>query len=104
MDGIDPLLTRYRELHVPKSISGLKALQRRKDNGYLFSVTLSRPNKKDPGKEMVVLFPHEPYICPTALEARHWGATYALYRVSNQNVRLFAELTCFSFAMEFNYT
>jgi hypothetical protein len=25
--------------------------------------------------------PHPPYLCPTALEARHWGATYALYRV-----------------------
>jgi hypothetical protein len=25
--------------------------------------------------------PHPPYLRPTALEARHWGATYALYRV-----------------------
>lgn len=25
--------------------------------------------------------PHPPYICKSALEARHWGATYALYRV-----------------------
>ena len=25
--------------------------------------------------------PHPPYICNSALEARHWGATYALYRV-----------------------
>ena len=27
------------------------------------------------------LEPHPPYISPTAVEARHWGATYALYRV-----------------------
>jgi hypothetical protein len=25
--------------------------------------------------------PHPPYTCKSALEARHWGATYALYRV-----------------------
>ena len=25
--------------------------------------------------------PHPPYVCKSALEARHWGATYALYRV-----------------------
>ena len=27
------------------------------------------------------LEPHPPYARPTALEARHWGAIYALYRV-----------------------
>ncbi|KAF9015717.1 P-loop containing nucleoside triphosphate hydrolase protein [Cyathus striatus] len=27
--------------------------------------------------------PHPPYCRPTALEARHWGATYALYRFCN---------------------
>ncbi|KAG7099686.1 hypothetical protein E1B28_001508 [Marasmius oreades] len=27
--------------------------------------------------------PHPPYVCPSALEARHWGATYALYRFCN---------------------
>ena len=25
--------------------------------------------------------PHSPYLRPTALEAKCWGATYALYRV-----------------------
>ncbi|KAF8481792.1 P-loop containing nucleoside triphosphate hydrolase protein [Russula ochroleuca] len=27
--------------------------------------------------------PHPPYTCKSALEARHWGATYALYRFCN---------------------
>lgn len=29
--------------------------------------------------------PHPLYLRPTALEARHWGATYALYRVRVDN-------------------
>lgn len=56
--------------------------QRRQGDGYAFAVTLSRrPNKRTPEKESVRLEPHPPYICLTAPEARHWGATYALYRV-----------------------
>lgn len=43
---------------------------------------LSRINKRTSQKESVRLEPHPPYIVPSALEARHWGATYALYRVS----------------------
>ncbi|KAF4606324.1 hypothetical protein EYR38_000377 [Pleurotus pulmonarius] len=55
-----------------------------KNDGYSFVVTLRRLNKKsDSGMDSVRLEPHPPYICPTALEARHWGATYALYRFCN---------------------
>lgn len=38
-------------------------------------------NKGASQKEAVRLEPHPPRLSPTALEARHWGATYALYRV-----------------------
>lgn len=48
-----------------------------------FAITLSRTNKKNEF-ESVRFEPHPPKILPTALEARHWGATYALYRVSIQ--------------------
>ena len=61
---------------------GLYILQYRQSNGYAFAVTLSRTNKKNE-PESVRLEPHPPYVLPTALEARHWGATYALYRVSS---------------------
>ena len=44
-------------------------------------MTLSRINKKTSQKESVRLEPHPPRTFPTALEARHWGATYALFRV-----------------------
>ncbi|EMD42249.1 hypothetical protein CERSUDRAFT_110776 [Gelatoporia subvermispora B] len=40
-------------------------------------------DKKTSQKESVRLEPHPPRAFPTALEARHWGATYALYRFSN---------------------
>ncbi len=32
--------------------------------------------------------PHPPFVMPSALEARHWGATYALYRVSKFGAEL----------------
>ncbi|KAJ3922223.1 P-loop containing nucleoside triphosphate hydrolase protein [Lentinula edodes] len=50
--------------------------------GWFFVVTLSRYNKKRE-KESVRFEPHPPYFRPSPLEARHWGATYALYRFSN---------------------
>ncbi|KAJ3829380.1 P-loop containing nucleoside triphosphate hydrolase protein [Lentinula raphanica] len=50
--------------------------------GWSFVVTLSKFNKKHE-KQSVRLEPHPPYFCPSSLEARHWGATYALYRFSN---------------------
>ncbi|KAH9934840.1 P-loop containing nucleoside triphosphate hydrolase protein [Fomitopsis serialis] len=56
---------------------------RKQVDGYSFAVTLSRVNKKTSNKESVRLEPHPPYVLPSALEARHWGATYALYRVCN---------------------
>ncbi|KAL1683937.1 P-loop containing nucleoside triphosphate hydrolase protein [Schizophyllum commune] len=54
-----------------------------REGGWTFSVKLSRYNKKTSQKDVVKLEPHPPYICPSALEARHWGATYALYRFCN---------------------
>ncbi|KAL0068598.1 putative ATP-dependent RNA helicase ucp12 [Marasmius tenuissimus] len=56
---------------------------RKQPNGWSFVVTLSRINKKSSEKESVRMEPHPPYVCPSALEARHWGATYALYRFCN---------------------
>ncbi|KAF8971676.1 P-loop containing nucleoside triphosphate hydrolase protein [Flammula alnicola] len=52
-------------------------------NGYSFVVTLSQFNTKKSEKETVRMEPHPPYYRPTAIEARHWGATYALYRFCN---------------------
>ncbi|KAL1739562.1 hypothetical protein HDZ31DRAFT_6217, partial [Schizophyllum fasciatum] len=54
-----------------------------REKGWAFSVKLSRDNKKTSQKDVVRLEPHPPYICPSSLEARHWGATYALYRFCN---------------------
>ena len=55
--------------------------QHRGSVGWSFSVILTRYNKKISQRESVRMEPHPPYLRPTALEARHWGATYALYRV-----------------------
>ncbi|KAJ7170133.1 P-loop containing nucleoside triphosphate hydrolase protein [Mycena filopes] len=55
---------------------------RRQQAGYGFAVTLSKLNKKSGQKETVHMEPHPAYISPSAIEARHWGATYALYRLN----------------------
>ncbi|KDQ63105.1 hypothetical protein JAAARDRAFT_119492 [Jaapia argillacea MUCL 33604] len=52
-------------------------------DGYSFVVTLGRLNKKTSEIDHVRLEPHPPKLMPTPLEARHWGATYALYRFCN---------------------
>ncbi|KAF8167397.1 P-loop containing nucleoside triphosphate hydrolase protein [Crassisporium funariophilum] len=57
---------------------------RRRPDGWSFVVTLSRHNKKTSQMDKVVMEPHPPYCRPTAIEARHWGATYALYRFCNR--------------------
>ncbi|KII93616.1 hypothetical protein PLICRDRAFT_131582 [Plicaturopsis crispa FD-325 SS-3] len=59
------------------------AVRRRQKDGFSFVVTLARLNKKNSTREIVRLEPHPPYLRPTAVEARHWGATYALYRFCN---------------------
>lgn len=59
--------------------------QHRGSEGWSFAVILTRHNKKTSQKESVRMEPHPPYLRPTALEARHWGATYALYRVRADN-------------------
>ncbi|TCD63345.1 hypothetical protein EIP91_005646 [Steccherinum ochraceum] len=56
---------------------------RKSGQGFSFSAVLARINKKTSEREYVRLEPHPPYISPSALEARHWGATYALYRFCN---------------------
>ncbi|KXN88875.1 hypothetical protein AN958_06745 [Leucoagaricus sp. SymC.cos] len=55
----------------------------RGEKGYSFIVTLARLNKRSSERETVRLSPLQPYYRPSALEARHWGATYALYRFCN---------------------
>ncbi|KAF7337469.1 Dead deah box [Mycena sanguinolenta] len=55
---------------------------RKQQDGYAFTVTLSKLNKKSGQKETVRMEPHPAYISPSAIEARHWGATYALYRLA----------------------
>ena len=57
--------------------------QPKRDDGWAFVVTLTRIVRTKNGQERqsVRMEPHPPYICKSALEARHWGATYALYRV-----------------------
>ncbi|KAJ7897125.1 P-loop containing nucleoside triphosphate hydrolase protein [Mycena olivaceomarginata] len=56
---------------------------RKQQGGFSFTVNLSKLNKKSGQKETVRMEPHPPYISPSAIEARHWGATYALYRICN---------------------
>lgn len=57
--------------------------QPKRDDGWAFVVTLTRIVRTKNGQERqsVRMEPHPPYVCKSALEARHWGATYALYRV-----------------------
>lgn len=80
----------YCEQLLPRNFDWFTHLhdtKRKQGNGYVFTVTLSRINKKTSQKDSVRLEPHPPYISPTALEARHWGATYALYRVRGLHQR-----------------
>ncbi|KAI0295038.1 hypothetical protein BC826DRAFT_302175, partial [Russula brevipes] len=57
----------------------------RRNEGWAFVVTLTRivRNKNGQEHQSVRMEPHPPYICKSALEARHWGATFALYRFCN---------------------
>lgn len=56
---------------------------RKHGNDWSFAVHIARFDKKTSQAESVRLEPHPPYLRPSALEARHWGATYALYRFCN---------------------
>lgn len=49
----------------------------KRDDGWAFVVTLTRIVRTKNGQERqsVRMEPHPPYICKSALEARHWGAT-----------------------------
>ncbi len=60
---------------------------RRHNQGYSCAVTLKKVNKKDASNPFTVVFePKEPGLrleCTSSLEAKHWGATYALFRIFN---------------------
>ncbi|KAG1889461.1 P-loop containing nucleoside triphosphate hydrolase protein [Suillus subluteus] len=56
---------------------------RKHGNNWSFAVHIARFDKKTSQTERIRLEPHPPYLRSTALEARHWGATYALYRFCN---------------------
>ncbi|CDU24994.1 uncharacterized protein SPSC_04827 [Sporisorium scitamineum] len=60
---------------------------RRHKEGYSCAVTLKKVNKKDASNPFTVTFePKEPGLrleCQSSLEAKHWGATYALFRIFN---------------------
>ncbi|KDQ15674.1 hypothetical protein BOTBODRAFT_54555 [Botryobasidium botryosum FD-172 SS1] len=56
---------------------------RRHGNGWTCVIKLARQNKKTSTLDTVVMEPHPPLSMGTVLEAKHWGATYALYRFSN---------------------
>ncbi|KAG5636596.1 hypothetical protein H0H81_007536 [Sphagnurus paluster] len=51
--------------------------------GWAFVVYISKINKKTNTRESIKLVPEPEHLSPTALEARHWGATYALHRFCN---------------------
>ncbi|KAJ7103273.1 P-loop containing nucleoside triphosphate hydrolase protein [Mycena belliarum] len=56
---------------------------RKQGGSWSFSVTLRKINKKSGQTETVRMEPHPAYLRDSAIEARHWGATYALYRFCN---------------------
>ncbi|TFK56866.1 P-loop containing nucleoside triphosphate hydrolase protein [Heliocybe sulcata] len=72
-------------------VDTVRGVRPRKGDGYSFVVTLSRLNKKSSQIESVRMEAFPPKVMPTALEARHWGATYALYRFCN-NIQLNMQL------------
>lgn len=82
MDGIKLILIRYVMSQTDqKCVTLIRNQYKHKDGGWYFRVTLNRVNPKTSQRESVRLEPHPPYVKPTVLEAKHWGATYALYRV-----------------------
>ncbi|KAN0062041.1 putative ATP-dependent RNA helicase ucp12 [Thecaphora frezii] len=68
---------------------------RRHANGFSCVVTLKKANKQDALNPHTVRFePKEPGLrldCHSSLEAKHWGATYALFRIFN-NLSLYRAL------------
>ncbi|KAK2461453.1 hypothetical protein APHAL10511_005916 [Amanita phalloides] len=52
-------------------------------DGWTFAVTLCKLNKRTGEQEKVRMAPRPAYTRSSAIEARHWGATYALYRFCN---------------------
>lgn len=102
MDTVRQTLIQFHHdtdvLHVTQKAHGPK--------GYSFTVTLKQYNKKTSQTDSVRMEPHPPFLMPSAIEARHWGATYALYRVGsvfcNPEDRYLMYLISLSFATEFN--
>ncbi|KIJ66186.1 hypothetical protein HYDPIDRAFT_174355 [Hydnomerulius pinastri MD-312] len=71
------------EKPIVDTVKRLQSPRKKHGDGWTFVVTLSRISKKTSQRESVRFEPHPPYARSTALEARHWGATYALYRFCN---------------------
>ena len=73
--GRFPSLSQRNDIHV--------SFQPKRGESWAFVVTLTRiiRSKNGQDRQSVRMEPRPPYICKSALEARHWGATYALYRV-----------------------
>ncbi|KAF8323715.1 P-loop containing nucleoside triphosphate hydrolase protein [Clavulina sp. PMI_390] len=51
--------------------------------GFTAIITLAKDIKNSPNKETVRMLPQPPLIMPSAMEAKHWGAVYALHRFGN---------------------
>lgn len=69
--------------HPEANANAETGLQNRHEKGYSFIIILRCHNKKTSKIDTVRFEPHPPFYMPTVLEARHWGATYALYRVKH---------------------
>lgn len=76
--------------------------QHKRGDAYTFSITLARVNKKHE-RESVRFEPHPPYTRPSAIEARHWGATYVLHRVSISPIPI-SPLTLLMFQFTYSYS
>jgi ATP-dependent RNA helicase DHX57 len=56
---------------------------KKQKNGFLATVQLSQRNKKTAQMQTVSFTPPDEYVLPTAVEAKHLGATFALHRVKS---------------------
>lgn len=56
---------------------------KKKKNGYLGTVQLSQRNKKTAQMQTVAFTPPDELVLPSAAEAKHLAATYALHRVKS---------------------
>lgn len=83
MVGRSPLSTLFSRFPLCLAQQYSRLFQPKRGEGWAFVVVLARIVKTKNGqdRQSVRMEPRPPYVCKSALEARHWGATYALYRV-----------------------